>query len=186
MSKPLKKFIITAGITVLTLGVLFGAYFFYTHFFIQEPLSITLDNSELIGKYQLDNNHKKPVLKLKLNRVGDLAGEFQYFLNNSSQLLKEKDLQVELFSNPNAKLLNFYQEINPTLYEVLSLNNFSDLQKELEVTNQQYDLSEIKLIISTGYLFLQLEDNENYLYYILNRDKDSYPEIINNIGSDME
>lgn len=184
--KPLKKLIIIVGISALTLGVLFGAYFFYTHFFIQEPLSTTLDNSELIGKYQMDNNHKKPVLKLKLNKVDDLAGEFQHFLANSGQLLTEKDLQVELFSNPNAKLLHFYQEINPTLYEVLSLNNFSSLQKELEMKNQQYGLTNIKLIISIDYLFLQLEDNENYLYYILNRDKNSYPEIINNIGSDME
>lgn len=186
MSKYFNRIIKIAAIFAVTLGVLFGAYFFYTQLFVKEPLSVTLDNSELIAEYQLGNSNKKPVLKIKLNMVKNLNNEFLNLINNTAQLLTKKDLQIQLSSNPNERLLDFYHDINPSLYEALSLNNFSKLQEKLEDKNQQYGLSEINLTISQDFLFLQLHDNNNYLYCILNRDNNSYPQIINNIGSDIQ
>lgn len=186
MSKGFNKIIITVVIFLVTLGLLFGAYFFYTQIFVQEPLSVTLDNSELIGEYRLEKSQKEPVLKVRLNKVSNLAGQFEHLLTSANEVLTKKNLHLELSSNPNEKLVDFYQEINPVLYEALSLNNFSDLHEKLRESGLQYGLSVAKLTISRDYLYLQLEDNDNYLYCILNRDKNSFPQIINNIGSDLK
>lgn len=186
MSKHINKILLIVLIFIVTLGLLFGAYFFYKQFFVNQPLSVTLDNSELIAQYELINERKNPILKIKLQKNHDLSYEFQRFLKTGGEMLTEKGLQLELYSNPNPGLLGFYQEINPALYEALSLNNYVELQEILKEKNQDYGLTKASLQISEDYLFLQLEDGDNYLYYILNRHSESFPKIINNIGSDME
>ena len=90
MSKYFNRIIKIAAIFAVTLGVLFGAYFFYTQLFVKEPLSVTLDNSELIAEYQLGNSNKKPVLKIKLNMVKNLNNEFLNLINNTAQLLTKR------------------------------------------------------------------------------------------------
>lgn len=186
MFRHFNKIFLTVLIFIVTLGLLFGAYFFYKQFFVNQPLSVTLDNSELIAQYELIHERKRPVLKVQLNKVDDLAIEFQRFLNTSGQILIEKDLQLELSSRPNSRLLEFYREINPGLYEATSLNNFTTLQSILIGKNQEYDLTKASLTISEDFIFLQLEDNGDYLYYILNRHEKSLPNIINNLGCDVK
>jgi len=184
--KHFNQVFLTVLIFIITLGLLFGAYFFYKQFFVNQPLSVTLDNSELIAKYELINERKNPVLRVQFRKVENLSNEFQKFLKTSGEILTEKDLQLELFSNPNPRLLEFYQEVNPALYEALSVGNYVKLQDILKEKNQEYGLTKVSLTISEGYIYLQLEDDTNYLYYILNRHENSFPRIINNIGSDME
>jgi hypothetical protein len=184
--KPFNKIFLTVLIFFTALGLLFGGYFFYKHFFVNQPLSLTLDNSALIAKYELVSEGKKPIIKLQLNKVDDLAYEFPKFLTTSGQILTEKDLELELASHPNAKLLKFYQEINPALYEALSLGNYTNLQNVIAEKNSQYGLTKVNLGVSENYIYLQMEDNEDYLYYILNKNNDSFPKIINNIGSDVQ
>lgn len=186
MPKHLNKILLILTIFIVTLGLLFGAYFFYKQFFINQPLSLTLDNSELIAKYELIDERKEPVLLIKLSQVDDLANEFQRFLSIGGQTLTEKNLQIKLTSNPNTRLLEFYHQINPALYEAQSLNNFVNLQAILLEKNKEFYLTKVQLTISKDYIFVQLEDEHDYLYYILNRHENSFPSIINDIGSDIE
>ncbi|KJS82782.1 MAG: hypothetical protein JM58_13935 [Peptococcaceae bacterium BICA1-8] len=183
MFKHLNKFMFIFLIFVLTTGVLFGAYFLYKQFFVNQPLSVTLDNSELISEYQFIQDRKKPILKIKLNRVENFSELFQGFLTSSGQVLTEKHLEIQLSSSPNAKLIEFYQEINPSLFEAITLGNYSELQQKIEDGNN--NLSKARLTISEKYIFLELEDDDRYLYYVLDRHNDNFPRIINNMGSDI-
>ncbi|KJS23424.1 MAG: hypothetical protein VR72_00960 [Clostridiaceae bacterium BRH_c20a] len=185
MFKHLNKFMMIFLIFVITTGVLFGAYFLYKQFFVNQPLSETLDNSELISEYQFIQDRNKPLLKIKLNQAENFAELFQGFLTSSGRVLTEKDLELQLSSNPNAKLLDFYQEIHPSLFEAAVLGNYSKLQQKIKDENINSKLSKAGLTISANYIILELEDADRYLYYVLNRVDNSFPRIINNIGSDI-
>jgi len=183
--KHLNKFMMIFLIFIITTGVLFGAYFLYKQFFVNQPLSVTLDNSELISEYQFIQDRKNPILKIKLSQVENFAELFQGFLTSGGQVLTEKDLELQISSSPNAKLLEFYQEIHPSLFEAAALGNYSKLQQKIKDENKNNKLSEAHLTISENYIFLELEDDDRYLYYVLNRIENSFPRIINNMGSDI-
>lgn len=186
MSVNGKNLVLTLLVSLFTLGLLLGTYFFYKHFFVNQPLSVTLDNSELVNKYQIIQDRKKPVLKIEFNKVNDLAYEFQQFLIESGQILTEKELELEITSKPNHKILNFYQEVHPSLYEALELGNYSELQEKIKEINETNLLTKADLSITKDYVYLQLEDKEYYLYTIFNRHENSFPKITNIMGSDFE
>jgi len=93
---------------------------------------------------------------------------------------------VEVLSNPNEKLKTFYKEIHPAVYEALALGNYTDLQEKIKKEAVNLKLSKADLIITNNNLYLQLEDKKNYLYCIFTREQDSYPKIMNNMGSDIK
>jgi len=184
LSKKLRQVLLTVLIALLTLGLLLGVYFIYNQFFVNQPLSAALDNSTLIAKYKLTQKNKNPVLKVKLMQVADFATEFQNFLIKSDGILTDKHLVVEIYSNPNQRITDFYQEIHPSVYEALFLGNYSELQEKLKDEADKLKLSKVGLTITEDFLYLQLEDNKNYLYYMFNRHENVFPKIVN-MGSDM-
>ena len=184
MIGKLNRVVYTGVIALLTLGVLLSGYFFYNKYFINQPLSTVLENSNIITSYELSEKSHSPLLKLKLSPTVNFAKEFQNFLNNNEQMLSKKPIYLELQSNPNKKILKFYEEAHPVIYETLSLGNYSHLQEKINYLAQDYGLTKPKLTIDDKYLYLQLEDKENYLYLMFNR-SDEDPLIVNGLGSDF-
>lgn len=184
MIGKLNKVVFTGVIALLTLGVLLGGYFFYNKYFINQPLSTALESSKIITNYELTEKSHSPLLKLELSPTTDFAQEFQDFLNNNYEMLLNKPINLELQSNPNEKILEFYEEAHPLIYETLSLDNYSHLQEKINYLANSYGLKKTKLTVNDKYLYLQLEDQESYLYLMFNRSND-YPMIVNGLGSDI-
>lgn len=184
MIGKLNRVVYTGVIALLTLGVLLGGYFFYNKYFIDQPLSTALESSNIIRSYELTEKAHSPLLKLELQSTANFAQEFHNFLNNNEQMLLDKPIYLELHSNPNEKIKKFYEEVHPVIYETLSLGNYTQLQEKIEVLANDYGLSKTKLTVNHKYLYLQLEDKENYLYLMFNR-SDDFPIIVNELGSDI-
>ena len=184
MYTKLNKILYTGIIALLTLGVLVGGNYLYQQYFVNQPLSTALENASLIKSHQFTQKGKAPVLKLELVNVQNFPQEFQNFLNNSGDLLLDKPIYLELQSNPNENILDFYQEVHPAIYETLALGNFSQLQEKVSHGSRDYGLTEAKLTVNNDYLYLQLEDQDHYLYLVFNR-SDEFPMIVNELGSDI-
>ncbi|MFZ5943631.1 MAG: hypothetical protein ACOYVD_05955 [Bacillota bacterium] len=184
MSLNIKKILLSCLAFLLTLGILFGAYFFYKQFFVNQPLSITLENSEFIAKYEITQDKANPTLNLYVNQTADFSSAFTDFINQSGQLMNKKDLMVKIASKPNGKLRDFYQEIHPSVFEALLHGNYTQLQDKLNILNEEFTLSKAVLTITEDYIFLQLEDGSSYLYSIFTINKERKPRFINQIGSE--
>jgi len=180
------RILFTLLISITTFGLLFGAFFFYQEKFINKPLTTFLDNSQFINEYQVLTRENSSFLILQLQNTDDLADEFQSFLKESGEILSKEDFTLEIYSNPSQNLLDFYQEIQPAIYEALTLGNFTELQDRLTAKQKEYKLKEVKLTINQDFLFLQLEDQDNYLYHIYNRSEQVVPKVINHLGSDIK
>lgn len=175
MKQNIRKIFFVFLISLVTLGLLLGIYMFYDNFFIKKQLSSSLENSPLINRYELGETS----LLLHLNRVDNLPKAYLDFLENNKKNLKNEKYSIQLISNPNKNLENFYEEINPIIYEAIYNHNYANLQQYMKNSLQDYQLTKLKLFITDDYLFLQMEDKDFYFYKIFNLKTETVPLLIN-------
>ncbi|MFZ7102575.1 MAG: hypothetical protein ACOWWO_07945 [Peptococcaceae bacterium] len=183
MFKSYKKIMVSIFVFIIMLAILMGVYHFYKQYFVNQPLSVTLDNSDFIADYTIVEEGEKPVLRLELNKTRNLQHDFLDFLHNSQKLIEEKSLTVEITTRPNESLLTMYQQIHPAVYEALEIGNYTSLQDRLQKINKELILTRAELAITDDFLLLQLEDGDAYLYCVFNKGENSTPKILNVIGS---
>lgn len=183
MNKQISRIIQVLLISLLTLGILFLGYFFYEHLFFQKPLTTALESSNFIEKHEIKDASQN-VLGVKVKQVDSFAKNFEDWIEKNESILRSKDLALEIHSNPNSNLDEFYEDLNPAIYEALALGNFITLQEKFTSLSENSEVTEHKLAVTNDYLFLEIEDGEYYLYKVFRRDPEKHPVFINNIGSD--
>lgn len=182
MRKFSKKMLVIVVTFFVIFLLLMGGYYFYQQYFISQPLSLTLDNSKLIDEYTIEENQEQLVICLDLNKTETLSDDFYQLLKKGSQLKKE-NLIIQIQSKPNENLLTVYQQLNPTIYEVLELGNYAFLQDRLKEFEKEKNLNKAEITVTDEFIFIILEDEEAYLYSIFNKGENSIPKIKNKMGS---
>lgn len=183
MFNKISKVFIALGIASLTLGILLLGYVLYEHQFLQKPLTNALNETNLVEDYKIVDNPQK-ILKVKVAKVDNFFEDFQKFMEKSQKLLLDKKLSLELISNSNSKLNEFYKELHPAIYEALSLDNFSVLQDKFNTLSTKLSLTNSQMFVTDDYILFQVEDGDFYLYKVFRRDSNKVPFLINDMGSD--
>ncbi|MDK2901489.1 hypothetical protein H0A61_02580 [Koleobacter methoxysyntrophicus] len=157
-------------ILIITLLLLFSIKYIYKKYNVEEPLKGILEKDERIQGYKIEKKGTKYEIIITLNNnFEDLDYVYREINNNISRIIKRENFKIELEGVENKKLKDAYYLLHFSLYENIEKGNFTQMYKDLVEISTEMNINEYKITIDNENIYLQLRDNDNSLYRVINR-----------------
>ncbi len=173
-NKEFKVFLAIIAL-IVTLGVLLGGYSLYKKYGIQGPLIKELSSHEMIEKAEIDRKNDKYIINLQLNKVENIQKQYTEVEDIINTRYKPGDYDLIITGRPNEELEQFYEQLQPAVYEALADNRYLWLSDHIENQAAGKRIA-YRMFVDEKRLYIQIENNDNFFYKIINRNT----EILNN------
>lgn len=155
-----QRFFLIGVAFLITAGLLFGGEALAEYFFRESPLKQWAEAVPGINDFTLEG--KGTVLRLRLEKTGDLRGTLEPFLRKIRE--KTNDIEEVIIETPQApELAPVYYELSFTLEEARVSGNYQALYEKLRELEEKYG-GDFKVFIGEEFFFVQLVKND-LLYY---------------------
>ncbi|MDI3540846.1 MAG: hypothetical protein PWP66_384, partial [Thermosediminibacterales bacterium] len=121
------------------------------------------------GGFFVGNYHFTLLQECLNNNFEDLDYVYREINNNISRIIKRENFKIELEGVENKKLKDAYYLLHFSLYENIEKGNFTQMYKDLVEISTEMNINEYKITIDNENIYLQLRDNDNSLYRVINR-----------------
>jgi len=162
-------FIITL---ILALGVFLGSYALYKKFGVEKPLLEQLSAVPAVERVSMEKEGKKYIFEIELKKIENIQEEYTEINQVISSRLEEGGYEIRIKGNGNEKLKEFFNELQPAIYEALAYDRYVWLEEEIARKSAENQIN-YKMFVDEKYLYLQLEDESKYIYKIFNRETEN-------------
>jgi len=162
------KVVLSLITLILALAAFFGSYYLYKLYTIEKPIKEQLVLLESVDKVDMTKNDKQYQIEVKVNKVSNIQQEYRKIEKIIKSQLDSSQYSLVIKDNRDQQLQNVFTGIQPAVYEALAHNRYVWLKEELtrELTKQECNFN---IFIDDHYLYLQIIQNDNYMYAVLNR-----------------
>lgn len=165
-----RKGLISAFVaTGLTIALLFAGQYAWHKTQIEQPLTLGLKQVGAVKDWDIQYDADKTRVGVTLNGKADLQETYLALTGVLDKTIGAGKYDLEIKSNSSRKLMNFYQKIQPVLYEGLSTGHFTWLVGEVEKEANQEGL-EAKVQLDNSLLYLQIVEQDQAMYKLLSRE----------------
>lgn len=158
------KIVLIVFLLVLVIGLV-GLYVSHQKRVI-EPIKQTFMSVEGVTDVKLEENQIGMGLVLTLDQLEKLDVTMNQVLSRANQLSIPVQLVIE--DQPSESLINAYHDMHFIIEEAIILGNFQEMATEIEAIANQYQVGH-RVSIDRDYVYLQLNDQTNYFYHVINR-----------------
>lgn len=162
------RIMISIAALLFSLGVFLGLYNLYIKLGIEKPLGAEL--SALHGVKNIEINKAKEGYRIRVQL--DKVDNIQVYYADINRALKGRldgeAYQLEISDQRSRELQELYNSLQPALYEALADNRFIWLSEQLADKATAKGVSHA-MYIDQGQLYLQIWDEQHYLYEVLER-----------------
>lgn len=157
------------------LSILFLANYVYRVYYIEKPLKEFYENSSIVKSYEIINKNNIKEINLTLKQVDNLKDAYNSLLVGTEKVLNNKKFIIKLENDKNAdeKLNEFYYKIQFIVYEAIQKGEFLKMSQYIMAESQRNNINS-KLYIDEKNLYIQLNDEDKYLYKIISRTDTPY------------
>lgn len=159
---------VAALVTVLIIS--FSSYYLYKRFGIDAPLEKKIESLEGVEDTKATRFRDGYEIDISMKKVANLQEAYISIDRAVKDALSQKEYSLHLSDKPNQSLQDFMQHMQPAIFESLAANRFIWLDEELSRRTREAGL-QYKLYVDQEHLYLQVEDGENYIYQIIDREK---------------
>jgi len=155
---------------VIVLIISFSSYYLYKRFGVDAPLEKKIEALEGVADSKATRLKDGYKIDINMKKVANLQEAYTSIDRAVRDSLPQKEYSLHLTDKPNQSLQDFMQHMQPAVFESLAANRFIWLDQELSRRTQEAGL-QYKLFVDQEHLYLQVEDGENYIYQIIDREK---------------
>lgn len=155
---------------VIVLIISFSAYYLYKRFGIDAPLEKKIEALEGVEESRASRLRDGYEIEINMKKVANLQEAYTSIDRTVKDSLPGKKYFLHLNDKPNQPLQEFMQHLQPAVFESLAANRFIWLDQELSRRSQEAGFK-YKLFVDKEHLYLQIEDGDDYLYQIIDREK---------------
>ncbi|QGT99643.1 hypothetical protein SYNTR_1050 [Candidatus Syntrophocurvum alkaliphilum] len=165
-NKPQFRIIIALISLVVVLGLLFGGYNLYNTIGVHNPVKGELSEIPEIQDVKIEKVDRKDVFKIQLGKTTNLKKVYTDTTKVLNSKYDPENYELIILDNSNNELEKAYDNLHLAIYEAIANNQFLWLDKQLEEKQKNYDY---KLFVDEENLYLQLEQENYYIYKVLDR-----------------
>ncbi len=153
---------------MLSLGIFLGAYNIYIKLGIEKPLITELSALEGVRQVHLNKVDKGYEIKIDLIRMDNIQKMHIDINRILHERLKDKDYELQIGDRRNEELQGCFDNLQPAIYEAIAENRYIWLEGQLAKKAKSKGI-DYAMYIDKRYLYLQLYDESQYLYEIIER-----------------
>lgn len=151
-----------------TLGLLIFVQHYYAQSFIERPVKTGLQQMKNVDTVTINKQDSVYQITIKIKQPGDV----QYEYTEADKIIKEhirgKQYQLQLTDRRNKKLSHELDYLELSIYEAMAKNNYIWLDEVFREAAGR-DHFTYKLFIDEQRLYVQLVDQEHFLYEVIER-----------------
>lgn len=156
--------IITAIISlIVTLAVLLGGYNLYNQYMVEKPLTAQLTAMTAVKSAKIIKVDKEYLIQLQLEQVDNIQDSYKQIESIIKSKIKNNNYKIEIQATSSKELNQFYNELQPALYQGLSGQQYLWLDEQIKERSSNMGI-ESRLYVDDQRVYLQLEDKDSYLY----------------------
>lgn len=107
---------------------------------------------------------------VRLAPVTDLSSAYWRIHGLATKRLGPGKFRIEIEDNRNARLSAAYEMIHYYVEEAAVRGNFGSMYESSRHVLEQQGITDYRILVSNGYIFVQLSDGDRYLYQIVKTD----------------
>lgn len=155
-------------VTGLTIALLLVGQYAWHKTQIEKPLTLELNQITAVKNWSIQYDADQTRVKVALNKKADLQETYLALTGVLDKTIGEGKYELNIQNTSSRKLTDFYQNIQPVLYEGLSTGRFTWLVTEVDQQAKNAGL-ETKVQLDNHYLYLQVEGQDQSMYKLLPR-----------------
>ena len=156
--------IITAIISlIVTLGLLLGGYNLYNKYLVEKPLTSQLAALPAVKSAKIIKVDKVYLIQLQLAQVDNIQDSYNQIESGIKAKIKKDNYKIEIQDAGSGELSQFYDELQPVLYQGLSGQQYLWLDEQIQKRSASRGV-ESRLYVDDKRVYLQLENADSYLY----------------------
>ncbi|ASA22883.1 hypothetical protein [Paenibacillus donghaensis] len=133
--------------SVLSAALLFGGWFLYRQFALQEPLQKIVSQYQGVKNSQISINRSEVTLKLDLQPGTKLRELMQYVSAEGKSVIEGRTLKLDVEQHSNALLDEYWDKAMFSVAEAMESRKYTLIPSKLDMLKQQY--SEYSDIVAT-------------------------------------
>ncbi|MDD2509700.1 MAG: hypothetical protein PHG94_00990 [Syntrophomonas sp.] len=165
---------ISIAALILSLGVFLGAYNLYVKWGIEKPLKAELLVQEGVKKVEVNKGEKGYEIKVELKKVDNIQQSYVDISRVLNSRLNDGDYELKIGDQRNQDLQAFFNTLQPAIYEALADKCFIWLNELLAEKVAAQGMKHA-MYIDKERLYLQIWDEQKYLYEVIERTSSSSP-----------
>ena len=161
--------IITVVIVLgISLGLLLGLQKYYKNNFVEEPVKNALEQLSFVQSVKVSIDNGIYDYRVQIKQAGNIQYEYEKVDGIIANNLKGKEYQLTLLDHRSPKLKEDLEGLELSIYEAMAKNNYLWLDEAFrqDAANNKF---RYKLFIDDQRLYIQLVDQEKFLYEIIER-----------------
>jgi len=152
----------------ISLGLLLGIQTYYKNAFVEEPVKHELEQLSFVQSVKVNLDNGIYEYRVQVKQAGNIKYEYEKVDGIIANKLKGKDYQLTLLDHRSPKLKKELEVLELSIYEAMAKNNYLWLDEAFRQAAEQNRFS-YKLFIDEQRLYIQLADQETFLYEIIER-----------------
>ncbi|QGG46921.1 hypothetical protein [Heliorestis convoluta] len=164
-----KKILRIGAVALVTLALLWGSHHLYERYVLEKPFHerVTTILPDAVVEHRKEG--ATTFVKVESKEIDDLSEIHQEIYKISREYLGE-GVKIVFVDNPDQELQQLWKEIQFPLYQGLATGNYQDMHHEIKAMIEPTGFSYV-VTLDAKHLYLQVENEESYLYRIIAREK---------------
>ncbi|MBO2943140.1 hypothetical protein JJQ72_03975 [Paenibacillus sp. F411] len=154
---------------VVSASVLFGGWFLYRHYALQNPIAQVLSQYEGVNDSQIDIKRNTVTLKLDLQPETDLRDLVSQIQKEGKSVIDQRELMIEVADHSSEVLNEWWDSAMLSVAQAMDNRQYTDIQTALnQLADQRPNLKAVAQIDDQN-VYVSLSDGTSGKFIILPR-----------------
>ncbi len=168
MEKGHLKIITVLIVLGISLGLLLGIQKYYNDNYVERPVKHALEQLAFVESVTVNKDTGVYDFKVQIKQAGNIQYEYSKIDGIIANDLKEQEYQITLQDHRSPELKKDLEDLELSIYEAMAKNNYLWLDETFRQAANSNKFS-YKLFIDDERLYIQLADQDYFLYEIIER-----------------
>lgn len=169
MQGNIKRILSALLVTGLTIVLLLAGQYTWHKTQIEQPLTQGFKQVGTVKDWDIQYDAAQTKVRVTLQGKADLQKTYLALTELLDKTIGVGKYNLEFKNTSSRKVNDFFQKIQPVLYEGLSTGHFTWLVNEVNREAQQEGL-DTKVQLDNGFLYLQVAEQDQAIYKLLPRE----------------
>ena len=155
--------------SLLSVALMFGGWFLYRQFAIQEPLQKIVNSYQGVNKSQISINRNEVSLKLDLQPGTKLRELVQYISTEGESVIGGRSIKLDLEQHSSEELDEIWDQAMFSVAEAMESRKYTLIPAKLDQLKEQYEGITATTEIDDNNVYVSLTNGKESKFIILPR-----------------
>ncbi|QWU14595.1 hypothetical protein SAMN04487895_106263 [Paenibacillus sophorae] len=158
---------------LLSAALLFGGWFLYREFAVQEPLEQMVSSYEGVKQSHISINRNEVTLKLDLQPGTKLRELVQYINSEGKSIIGDRTVKLDVEEHSSQELDDYWDQALFSVAEAMESRKYTVIPETLKELSAQYKNVAVTTEIDDKNVYVSLSDGKKSKFIILPREPET-------------